>query len=586
MPSFTSSNTMSIPGLAQRVSISGSVRSDIFCTSVSYGEGTAGSTASLAVPSALWDEGKKLVGKTVIVSVGYGSASRTAFCGTLARKVSSLPGHQVEIEAWSKMMLADAVYLGQELSFHARYPRRARLNGVLTETGWNLKSILRDVFSSSASSWRGGGGSLPSDWRSKLKLGSLSVLDREWNRFPLDDMEFPNTTLRDFFDSILAQLGTVTFREEFRSDGSARLEWFEMGDPGAKRKTIRVARAGESAAGTNVASISHDEGISEVRNRVVILGDEERNVVSISTATSPALRKLWNSALESAVLANPEATKAGGEASGDETRGEWSPGREHVFRRYGLPTALFGKVIDPRNALTLSDGRDVEIQVYWWPMVKTESGGTWTGTPASEPVLLEGVEFDWKNLTFTLRDPAIDIQSAALGACNKSVITMVERPVGITLTYRGDRLIYDSGVDGDGAEDLDSSGLSVAYDNRSFGFVRLGNSSWPSCRVYVEGTGWVTYNQATTQDDRVLLRRYGRAARRERNQADAAYSFQVPYWTDAYRLGDRILVVGQDGFDYGTHQIRAITVGLTHDHGVSLSTSNQAPLTANEVIGS
>jgi hypothetical protein len=587
-----------VPPLRVRVVIDGGDRSDVYCTGVALEHGTAGSTASLIAPALDWDGGKVgFRGSFVQVFVRYeGGLETQVFNGYVSSASGSVDGRVVELQARSLIAMADSVYLGQgDLGTNdgvVRYPVTALRDGVREVTGWNVRGILRDIFgASSGPDWRGGGGSLPSGWRSRLKLGSLAALASSYNDISLGDIVFQQATLAGALDQLLGLVGTVSFRERFVGV-QTYLEFFELGDPGAPVRTVKVARLGESAQGSNVLSISHEEAAEDVKTRLIGMGDRRKLVISVTTdhATAPLVPD-WDPALEAEVLANPEAVKRGG-GGGAEVRTEFEEALAGVFRRFRLPAVLRGLEIDGDNAVELSDGSKLGIQVFKSGRDLSYDAGSqsWTSELSAAPVLLEGVEFDLANGVFTLKEPAINLESTSLGPDNKPLDVWAPAVVGVTLTVLGPRLIHDTGARDNTMKltGIANDGLAEVFVNESFGYRALGGSIGEDefGAILLVGGGWEIYPAPLVlQDDRDALREFVEAALREKRDVRTAYSITTPFWTPGPLLGERIEVVGQNDFSYGTHQVLSLAYDLSDDHSTTFSTDSSVPLTASDVLG-
>jgi hypothetical protein len=501
-----------------------------------------------------------------------------------------------------------AVYIGQgrldDTGLVVRYPQEVYYNGAMRRTDWSVKSILQDFFSSGRPGWAGGGGGIPSDYRNRLSLGSMSLLSRVYNVIPLGDVEFQQATLADALDDIIGRIGTISFREVPDGNGS-RLEFFELGDPNASTKRIIVAREGENVSdvGANVQAIGHTEEGGEVRNRVVALGARRKFVVSVfSNGTAGSrLEKAWDTSLEAGVLANPESAKRGEGA--DAIRTEFSEEKAFVFRRFRLPECLRRLEIDQDNAVELSNGTRLPIQVFTFPRVYTIDGSTGavTSTAGASPVLLEGVEFDFANGYVTLREPAINIVSSDVDG-NGNIADVNEAAiVGVTLTVNGERLKWDSDVRSGSGLDLDgidTSGLIQPFVNEGFEFRQLTNIGFPvedlagneytfTAFYYLEGSGWQTYQVGplVMADDTVDLQNFGQAALRENERVRSPYAVTIPYYSTAYRIGDMISIRGQADYVDDTHQVLSMTWNLGHDHDTVIGTDNGVPMIASQVLG-
>lgn len=592
MGTFVVASTKEVFRIRTRVLVNGSVRSDVFCPTVTLGMGTAGSTASLQLPALYWDGGKDwLRGAKIEVRAGYGSSLWTVFAGYVTRSTGRM-GDMVTCEAVSLLGMADTVYLGQSLGddMVAEYPAKALLDGIARDTGWTIKTILRDIFGNRPKDWRGGGGSLPSQWRARLELGSLAVLSSSWNSFPIGDQVFRQATLRDGLDQLLGIVGTVSMRETFFEGGSTRLEFFELADSSAPVRQVRVVRRGQGIAGTNVLSITHDESAEDVRTRMIGLGAPRKWCISVTTdhPTAP-LEKDWNEALEAAVLADPESAQ-----QADDERASASDAKARVGRNYVLPEVLKRLVIAKDTGLELSDGSKVGVHVWKFGRTRTWNPGTetWTSTLDEAPKLVQGVDLDLENWRLRLRKPAINFVSGSVdGGAN--VIDVYEiATIGITLSVEGPRLKHDTGVRGNrmGFDGIDGAGLAEVICNESFAYIAAGadDIDGHSFDAWVwTGSAWTFYlGENPIQDDSEPLRRFTELALREKRDVRTAYQVDTPWWTNGYRIGERVEIVGQDDFVYGTHQIQSVTYDLTHDHGTSFSTDSAVPMVANDILGS
>jgi hypothetical protein len=601
MGSFSFANSMVLPGIRQKLLLNGQRRVDMACTMVSFGHGTQGSVAQIEAPARRWDQGGSVfLGGFVQVFVRLDGGRETqVFAGHIIRPMGEQSDNSMGFEARSLMAMGENVYIGQnwgaEQDFQVDYPREVFYQGAFRETGWSVRSILRDIWSGNRRTWKGGGGSLPTAWRNRLALGSLEVLQSAYNDVTLGDIVFRQTTLTSALEELLGLVGTVSFRERFVGD-TAYLDFFELADPRAPVREVRVARELESiSAGANVLTISHEESLEDVKTRLIGLGARRQFVVSATTyhPTAP-LEKVWDSELEAAVLANPQ------EAKKSEQQGqEGSEEQAQVFRRYRLPECLRRLLLERENAIELNDGTRLAIQVWKWPVAlvyTTEDG--WTSTPGEAPTLLEGTQFDLANGLFTLRAPAINLVGSELGADNVPVDDYEEAHVGVTLTVGGGRIAHDTGVVENGAtlDGVGAVGLVEIIENESFGFRKIGAAALEDLAgdphefldtwVYIEGEGWTLYEVAEVlQDDERAFRDFVDMALREKNTPRSAYQVTTPFWTPAYRLGDAIRVTGQRDFRASTHQVLSLSYNLSNDHSTTFGTDSQVPMVASDILG-
>jgi len=593
MASFSYGNTVFSPNFYQRVYIDTVYRPDIQCLSVPRQIGTGGSQASFIAPNLDWDGGKKQFrGKFVKVAVAYsGQSFQTVFSGYISEVPGASSDRMISLTALSLMGWADSFTIGEaDLSENAvaSYPEFA-LNdsGVWEETGWSVKSIIRDFFSSSLRTWRNGehgNGTLHSSVRSRLKLGSLAPLSDSYNKFPIGDITFRQSSLRDGLDQLLGLVGTISFRQRFEGNETF-LDFFELADPSAPSKTLRVAQQNESIAGTNVAEISHSETGVDVKTKMIGIGDNRKCVVTITS--TDALIQDWDSDDEAAVLNNLEAAQDGNN-SGAGLRSEFSPAKEKVFRSYRIAPAFKRFMIDKDNAITLTDGSKIPIQVFLWENTLAYSSG-WTVTAKTIPTLIGGAELDVENLRLRLAKPAVKAASISTSAEGDQVINWAEARVGITFTVNVQTL---QSVKVGGNLELDGiDRLTEPIENSSFKYIQTTNDNYPiggveyDCLYYIEGTGWTTNTTPTIlRDDSARLDEFTELALREKNRIVGNYTITLPFFSNAYKEGQKVVIIGQNDFEYGTHQITSINHTLGNDHRTILSTDTSVPMIASEIL--
>jgi len=572
----------------QQVLFDGRLRSDAYCTNVSSSIGLEGSTATVVLPAFLWDDDTAAF-EGAFVEVRQDG--KTVFGGFASEVASQLGPDLVQLPCRSVLALSDNVYIGQggsSADYRAYYPREA-LNpatGAVELTGWTLKTILRDIFSSSFyRDWRGGGGTLPSDWRARLKLGDMTTLDVSFNQVEITSMTFERETLKDALQRILDMVGTISIREQFVRGGDAILHLFELANPDAPAKQCHVVEAGESVAGRNAYEASKKVSADGVKNRIVAMGDRERFLCLLTTThpTAPLVR-LWDQSLEAAVLANPEL------AQRDDAYG-------FVFRRYGIPRDLHDLIIEEDNAiLSPTSGERLPIEAMFWPSDIAIVGSELVGTESATAKVVD-VEFDLTaNRYFVLSEPAIRVGTASI-VDGKEQITFVEANVGLQCTFAARQLLHDTGASTAGNYRLSgiSSGMTETIENKEFQFVQATNIGYEDlfgghafdALIYDEAGGaWLYYDTATViRDDTALLQSFAEFSLEEKKNAGYDYSIKTPRFTTAYKLGDRIKLLGVSNFDGGTHQVKSISHELTNDHSTTISTSSSVPLIASSILG-
>ncbi len=596
MGSINTTNSTSIPPLLQRVYIDGKRRSDIQCLSISQSFNGQGTTANLDCPSWCYDRDKSFLrGAFILIQVKYSGSYfwDTVFCGYITN-VNSSPSTRVSLTASSLIALSDYVYIGQadidDNSLYVYYPEYAYENGVYKETGWNIKTCLRDVFNSSLRTWKGGGGSIPSQYRSKLQLGSLSVLNSKWNNVKIAS-EYKNTTLRSFLDDILRASGYIRFSEEFRSSGDTVLKFFELASYTNNTKTMKIASRGECIRGSNIQDLEYSESLDGVINRCTVLGDYQRYMISL-TLGNGGLIKGWNTALESSVLSDPESAQGG-----QEVTGSTSKEKQRVFREYDLNPIFKKYNIDKENFLDVTSGK-LPIQVLKYGIASYShdtTTGTTTMTISSTPnELITGFELDVDSLKLKLNEPAINHKSRSLVS---GVVTDVyeEALIALTITIRGKQLIYDTGTKSSpyNLTGISSDGLNEVIGPLPFRYEQYTNKGFPidgveyNCVYYTSTTGFVTKTSQDVYIDQTKdLENAGNIFLFEKSQIKTTYDITIPYYTKSYEVGDRLIIQGPRDFNYYPHVINNISWDLTEEHKTYIRTDSNEPEVASTFVQS
>lgn len=598
MASIRIRNSNQVADLRQHVFVEGRRRSDFYCVQISKSFNGSGTTAQLVLPSWCWDRDKSFLrGAFVQVRVGYaGRSMATMFNGYITQVVGEANNQQVTVEAKSLIALADTVYLGQhwidKTDLVVEYPEYARRDGVMEQTRWTFKEILRDLFFANVGpTWRGGGGTLPNSWRDSLRLGSLFVLDNVWNQFRIGDLAFEQATLRAALDQIVGALGYVAYYEDFRANGHTYLQFYEQGSYSADKRRVRLARVGECARGSNVSQISYEESLDDVRTRIIALGQPKRYMVTLTVANG-GLVPAWDPTLEAAVLADPESA-----LEGNIELGETSLARQQVYRQYKINEAFRDVVIDDKLFLDLNDGTTLDMQVFRWgydTIAYDTETGVWSSTASASPnELLEGVEFDLANLSFTLPEPAVLMTNSQVTG-EVPTDTYVAAQIGLTISISGDDLRHDTGVidNGYGLAGIQPAGLVEVIGPSNFQFHQYSNTDYPiggvvydSTWFWSEPTGWVNVaGTANERDDSEALRTYAEIMLLEKSGVKTAYNIRIPYFSNAYEIGDWIEVAGQGDYRQWPHLVDNISWSLDNDHSTTITTDSGTPDVVSQII--
>lgn len=598
MGSISIGNSTIIPSLVQQVLINGSLRSEFYCLEISKSHSGQGTTATLSVPSWCWDADKAwLRGAKIIIKAGYaGNALDTLFCGYITKATGEVSDRSVRVEAKSLIALADTVYIGQnhisEHSLKVDYPEYYFDNGVKKKSRWTIKSVLRDWFShTEGKTIQGGGGTLPSEWRSELKLGSLSVLDRTWNKVRLGDISFEQATLRTGLDTLLQAVGYVRFYEEFRSNGDTYLQFYEIASYKNDRKSMKIAGVGECIRGSNIKEATYSENLEEVKNRIIAFGQPKKYMITLTVANG-GLIKGWNTNLEAAVKADPETTYRGSIEQGETTLA-----RQRVFKEYYINEDFRDIVVDGDNFLEFEDGKKLPIQVLKWgysAISYDSNDGTWIGTISLNPTeVIEGVQLDMENLRFSLSDPALILESSVILG-GEVYDTWTEAKIGLTITVSADTLTVDTESIRNGYKEhgIIKEGLTEVVGPANFQFEQFTNDGFPiGGTTYNDVWYWTEADGMTNvptkvidRDDTIYLDKYANAMALEKSGVKTTYNIGIPFFSTGYEIGDLIRVVGQRDFKDHPHIVENISWNLTNNHSTTISTDSAEPAAVSQII--
>jgi hypothetical protein len=614
--------TSLINDLFVRVYFGDTLRNDVWCNSVTVGVGTEGSSCDLELPALDWDARQDIVGQLVRIVVKYRyEPEYTLFIGLITNVDRTAESQSVVATARSYMYLASNVYIGQanfnNNALEVFYPKIALYNGAYKKTNWTTISILRDWFGSSLKTWRGGGGSIPSQYRHMLSLGDTSVLSSVYNTVPFGDLEFKQISLKDGLDKLLSDIGTVSFIERFRGY-KTYLDFFELASPYSPIRDFYICPSPNSSAiGTNVISLSKSESIEDMVNRIICVGDRRKFVVTLSRASH--MTGLWDDSLNNDVLQNPSGTIQAGGTSLDETSQEYWRKRNLVFKKYQIPIAFQNVVIDEQNAITETDLNDttkesaLPIQIFAYkhkyvfasnlksvlsevdcPEVYAVPGDVpgYYAVALTEPKMLESVTFDAKKGIILFSQPNVYPAVSFVNGNNLPVEIYKESNFFITFTYNGSRIIYDTKLRSNGVyiDNIQSDGKTEVIDV-SFGYIQYGNTNYPldgqtysTCIFQLSDGTWYDGSDLIAQDDTAALKYYAEVALQEKGRKKNAYNIVTPNLFIGPRIGDRIRVIGEDTFYGNTNQITSMTYNLSADHGTSITTDSGVPMTASTIL--
>lgn len=636
---ITVSSSTFLQGIRQKVFINGSLNSAIYCTDISLSQGGGGSTANFQCPTIEWDSKGWLGGAVVRVEACLDSQSFVpCFYGYCTNPQGDARSRVANFSAESPMVsMFDLVYIGDgctPITQYAHYPTYAFRNGILRPTKWLASEILRDFTTSRAKkSWRGGGGTLPSQHISVLKFGDLSMLNKE-----VGEVTFDGITLKSALQEIVAKVGNVGYREVADYNG-VKIEFYQLTGGAASKnvKNIRVATQGESCGNSNVAEISSEFSNVDVKTRIIAMGARIQYVLSAiwhpwleAEETANHLIPAWNRNLETYALQDPEQVKEPyqheaqavaikdsdllinretepEEEEESESASASAPAQtmavveeeeqeailKNVFTRFKLPNLILENIqyITNEIPIEIAGEQCKPVAIKWTvPLVWSDAQKGYIADIEAPltPVAIGDYTLDVNSGFITIGEPAICIYSQVVNADAETVTTYIPCPISITLCFAGERLMHDTGQVYSDARwyPLGRHGLVSRIDNESFQKVMLGDNAFPQTYLYNGNSVIVTPAPSVYRDDSKTLKQLAEKVLDESNDERRTYSITLPYFDSSFRIGDLISLQGVSDYDFGAHTICTINHNLTQQHSTTISTDNSAPLINSNLFDS
>lgn len=595
-----------IPLLDQIIMVNGVEDSALWCISISRQSGCGGVTADFTHPLAGWDTARDsyrdaYVEVYILNTYSSPAASGPDFAGYLDVDTGSLSqgDDTVAMSAHSITHYLNRVWVGQADHRPVVTYRVRDIGSVpgadgrypLVSPRVTVTSILRDIL-----------GDLPSYYYVRLRLGDVSVLSTSDMADLPDQIVFRGTTYAAAIDQLLGYYGDVGVCERYESS-KTYLDFYRISDPSAPISTVTVAPLNQDviSGGGNVASITENLTSADAVTRVIAYGRPRVVVISCSTADAVTARKLqpdWPSTyttggitynLESLVAGDPKKARPG--APG------YLPGMEHVYRRYRLPACLrhytIARDLAPiyRTASAGDTSSPYQTQVWWLPTSLSDDGvgsNDKVGTTVSAPVLCKQFKLDLDRRTVTLAKPALAVTAVTMTS-GKPVYTYAAATVGVTLAVElADYVYHDTTATSGGgiAHDFASDGLTEIIQRDDAWWCQITNAGYAlggytfgTCHIVNESTGAAsTYSAATlVRDDTPALRELALQVLREKCRRHRSYNVSIPYYTRAYRIGNRMVVIGQaDYYAPDTYMITGIDYDLT-DQSTTITCDNVKP---------
>lgn len=556
MPIFTA--TRDVIGLLRpRTYVNGSQFDALKCVSISQQPGAGGVKAEFEAPEYLFDTHRKTLsdGLVSVAMAGTFDGSDSGnpdFVGYVDVDNATLAGEQVTLSAVSITSFLGKVGIGDGDNVPVlTYPLVNPISGKPTK--WTPRRILDDLLAR-----------LPSRYRSRISLGDAAVLNKT-QLFDVPELEFRFEKYDAALEKLLALYGDVTFTERFVGN-VAYLDFYRIQAAGNATNTVRLAKWDDIIeSGADVEDLSHNPTTQDAITRIKAYGTKRRYILSVLNYGPVAegnLVKGWNQALEAAVLKDPKSAKPG--APG------YVPGMELVFRRFFLPALLrpYLKLKDlgiKRQAMADQDGPPYKVQVFKLPtLLALDESGNSVGTESMEGQLLKSIKLELDKGYFELGcvEDGMNVSLISPSTTgNWPYVTWVAAKIGITLCVEGsDWLVADTGPDTSSGilYDINQDGLYERIPRDDLTYVQFTNVGNPvksatgadveyGAYFFNEDTlAWQNYPaKVLVRDDTKKLETLAREALRAKNKRHHAFEVGVPYFTRAFRPGNRLIVDGQ-----------------------------------------
>lgn len=585
-----------ISKMRQLVYIGGVLQRGVECLQVVQHAGLSGTRAQFAIPTATFETNVGLLeqGAEIVVYAWHDGVPTGAplFRGYADRVDGDLRvgEDRKSFSARSPIGFLDKIQIGQNLLKATQLFRRLdRRTGQLAN--WTLRGIVNAAFA---------GALWPSDWNSKLSLGDTFAFDTGGTpQILATDTLFVCASYEEFLLHILALAGNVGVRERFTSSKTF-LDFYTLGPYAYGALPFRVASLGESVGDglVTVSELSISRDLAGIANRVLAYTAPRECVVTITTASALPLAPLWPNATpygsgpltaaEQGVLDDPDSAIEGTPT--------FVPGREKIFREYGLPADLRNFVLATSLPIVDSLGRRLPSHAFAteYDIIEGTGGGAaaWvTDGLADDPTILPFSEFDGERMTFTLAKPAVRFAGMAMSG-NVAEVTFERMDVSLTcsLILPEKEGGFDTGVSsGITLEGLGTTGLTdtihrpdletVQYTSRGLGITEIdGTTAVVYDAIWYDGATWQnqTGSALTITDDRPTAARLAMNRLDARKRMRSGYEVTLEYHAPGLRIGDTIRV--QNGTTWlDPVQVQAIVRRVSEDPTTSIVATDVAP---------
>ncbi len=587
-----------IPRLDQAIYINGSKWLGVELVSVQLTQGLSGARATFASPRATFDqvELESLRGAHVVAYAWPrdGGTYIPLFRGFIdswdARL--SVRSDMIAFQARSPLAYLDRLQLGQTepraTTLYRRFNRetRAFLN-------WTVRGMIQDAFDSP---------NYPSDWDSELTLGDTSGLETGTaNQALLTDTRLVGATFLEFLGHMLALAGNVGVRERFTASQTF-LDFYRLGPNPSAAQTVYVAAIGDSVASVsvNVSELDDSRDLTGIVSRVVAYTGPKEIMVTIGTdhAEEP-LVPLWPNATpyDSEELSEEEQAVLDDPSSGVPNSPTFVPGREKIFRHYGLPAVLRNYVLAGDLPVTDGNGSRLQPQVFFteYAIEEGTSGGAaaWvTDGLKDDPRLLAVQAVNGPAMEFLLAEPAVRWAGQVIAdGIPKDTFERVDIYATVSLLLDTHEGGFDTGrASSVRFSGMTTTGLTATVSRPDLEYVQLTSRGSDILdrnfdpliydATWYDGATWDAQEDAALviRDDRPTLARIAQNMLNARGRERRRFDLVLEYLAPGLRIGDTIRV-NNGGALLEPCQIQAIVYGASDENVTRIVATNVVPET-------
>jgi len=627
------SNLGVIQGIKQQVYIQnpdGSTYLDpfVFCMSIDANNGSGNSSATFELPTVRWDEYSNLYLQSGIF-VYAGSSwdnMEQVFYGYIGNEASgiSVSDDKYSFSALCPIKELDKIFVGYADKVPTvKYQRYDVFTDTLKKQ--TPKDILEDLFDN-----------LPSNWKLVFGLGKTDCLKNTYENSNTD-ITFSGQTYQQALDTIIGNFGDVNYRVRYNGFSTPKvlIDFYKVNDSSNTTQFVQMPLEGQDVltTGANVIELTQQNSTMDSINRIIGFGKQQEIIVAIPSkieegSTAEPLIKGW---------ANPSVTWSYENEnhvmiSGTHTAEEWvcldpehsNPKSklfiaqcELVYKRWFLSTCVWD--IDKSTNLEIEQDLPPDIQATGTinnsktsaqavkrfvkhirnPQNDEEIIATY---PENQYEKIDGCKFQLKNNYIDFQKPVLDVTSVTINPnTDKEIKTYAPCLFWVNITLLYDYLKYDTGqphnsdigfptIGTDGQIEIlqrdefrykqfNLAGTDT-HNNKAYTLKDFEDNpvTYESIIYYNESSKtWVTVvGQEVIQDDYKPLKKLCEEILKQKNKRHKSYDITLAYFSPQYKVGDKLVILGQSNWDGDNYCISNISHDLIN-HSTKLTIDNVRP---------